>query len=361
MAIAQVLRDSDPEIDQYMLTLSQNIEGFEKVLAACLFMGEEDFHGENLGVAENKVVKIDHGRSAMRIFVDEESLRKKLTESIADLSYEDMKINPTILKQHIDEITSIGLEELSHLIGSRIDNLKKEGFKLEDQVYYYQGTKMITKNINSYSELENFYIEKFTHQQEVMRRFTETLNVISQIEYSHTPEIQNQWMNGKWLKDINGGTPILWAINNNKTISGDDPIIWAINNNKTISGDKPIRWAVIQEKNIDHQVPLVWAKNNDMKIDNLSPIEFAKQIIEKYGENNPDIETNIKNQLKQIQKDLGIKIRSLGIRRFTDSDIKAQREFLINEQQEIEKIITPEKKIFVARAKKSDDDSLRNI
>lgn len=361
MVTAKALRDSDPEIDQYMTNLTQNIEGFEKVLAACLFMGEEDFHGENLGVVENKVVKIDHGRSAMNLFVDEIALRKKLTKSISELYYEDMNLNPTILKQYIDEISSISSEELSQLIGSRIDNLKKEKFKLEDRVSYYQGQKIITRNINDYNDLENFYIEKLTHQQEVMRSFGETLSIISQIEYSDDSKTQTQWINGKWLKDINSGDPILWAIDNNKKISGDDPILWAVNNNKKISRDDPIMWAVIQERKIENQSPLVWAKNHDKQINSLSPIDFAKQTIERYGENNPDIELNIKNQLKQIQKDLGIKIRNLGIKRFIESNSKDQREILIKEQEEIEKIINPKKKDFSTKFTKSDNNSIRNI
>ena len=357
MAIAQVLRDSDPAIDQYMIKLAQNIKGFEKVLAACLFMGEEDFHGENIGVVGNKVVKIDHGRSGMSLFNNETALRTKLEKSIAELSYGDMTINPILLKKYIDEICYISSEELSHLIGSRIYDLKKEGFHLEDRVFYYQGNQMITRDINDYNDLENFYMEKFTHQQEVMRSFGETLSIISQIEYSSSSKEQNKWMNGKWLKDINGGDPILWAINNNKAISGKDPILWAINNNKIISGKDPVKWAIIQEKPINHQVPLIWAKNNNIQIDGLPPIDFAKQIIKQYGENNPDIEKNIKNQLKEVQKDLGRKIRSLGVKRFTDLDTKNQRESFINEQREIEEIINQKNQRFGIKNKKSDDSS----
>ena len=51
----------------------KDIQGFEKVIASCLMMGEGDYHSGNIGVVTTKdesgkdvhtAVKIDHGRSA---------------------------------------------------------------------------------------------------------------------------------------------------------------------------------------------------------------------------------------------------------------------------------------------------------
>ena len=67
----------------------QEVNGFAKVMAVSLFLGERDFNPGNLGIREEKnennqksytLSKIDHGRSLSLEFEDARQVLKKLKE-----------------------------------------------------------------------------------------------------------------------------------------------------------------------------------------------------------------------------------------------------------------------------------------
>jgi hypothetical protein len=232
------------DLDSVSSTSRQDLEGFEKVIAACLFAGELDAHGENLGVVGNKVVKIDHGRSGMSFVTDEKAFMNILEASLGEYDYEDIPINVGKLKDSVNEILQISEDEIEKIVASRIDNLKKSGFKLEKTITYFSDGDPNPKvqAINSYEELEKFYVDQYKQQQQALQKFSNTLDIISKIECSIDPAQQKDWQNGQWLQDIGEQDPIVWAIENNKNIEGKVPLIWAVENNKLIEGKKPVEY-----------------------------------------------------------------------------------------------------------------------
>ena len=140
------------------------IDGFEKVMAACLFMGEIDYHDQNIGVArdvknrENHAVKIDHGRTGLGLvdYKDEQSIMRSFSDSVAKLGLSRINIRANKFKEAIDEISSISDDEIDHLIQNRIDNLRNTGFKLNSKYSGYGirlGTKIVDHNNPGEGEL----------------------------------------------------------------------------------------------------------------------------------------------------------------------------------------------------------------
>jgi ankyrin repeat protein len=135
-------------------------DGFEKVLAACLYMGEVDYHGQNIGVARGgdgamHAVKIDHGRTGFELFGDEDevSIMQDLMQNVKNHDYSDLVIDAKKFQEAVTEINSISNSEIDNLIKNRIYNLKKTGFKLNfnyinipDHEDINLGTKFVKDN-----------------------------------------------------------------------------------------------------------------------------------------------------------------------------------------------------------------------
>ena len=113
-----------------------SFSGFEKVIATSLFLGEIDYHNQNLGVVttqngEKQVVKIDHGRSAENWWNarDESTIMYDLYSNIPKFYYQDIPFSVSEFKDMVDNIDTISENEIESLIGSQSDKLKKTGFK----------------------------------------------------------------------------------------------------------------------------------------------------------------------------------------------------------------------------------------
>jgi hypothetical protein len=277
---------------------SKDLEGFEKVIAACLFAGEVDYHGENLGVVDNKVVKIDHGQSGMRFFNNEVALRRSLQNSIYRYGYTKIPLSTEALRNSINEISQISSDEIEKIVASRIDNLKKSGFKLEDNIVYVDGNgREITKRIDSYADLEEFYVTQYKQQQQVLQNFSNTIDIISRIEYSKDPAQQKKWQSGQWIQDIGAEDPVKWAIRNNCKIEGIDltpqireankKIAWAIANNQKIDKINPLVWALDYGRKIEEKHPIVWAMENNRKIEGREALDWAIENNQKIEKTDP--------------------------------------------------------------------------
>lgn len=134
------------------------INGFEKVMAACLFMGETDYHCQNTGVArghdgEIHAVKIDHGKTGMELYFskDEESIMSSFLRNRKCFGYSEIAFEAGKFKEAVSEINSITDDEIDTLIQNRVHNLRKTGFKLNDEYQYY-GVKLGTKIVNNNPE-----------------------------------------------------------------------------------------------------------------------------------------------------------------------------------------------------------------
>ena len=76
----------------------------------------------------------------------------------------------------------------------------------------------------AYSKMGEYYIGKVKDTREKCKGLVNTLSIIEKIDEP------SEWKNGKWLADIKGENPLLWALENDKTIEGNNPLIWAREN-----------------------------------------------------------------------------------------------------------------------------------
>lgn len=110
----------------------REIEGFEKVVAACIFCGEIDYHASNLGVVhrDNKylAVKIDHGKSG-EVFLDG---AKKLIEYHHDrmnnhYGYEHIPFSLTKFASSLRQMCYVTDDSISQRIDSAEHELSHIG------------------------------------------------------------------------------------------------------------------------------------------------------------------------------------------------------------------------------------------
>lgn len=268
------------------------LQGLEKAIATCIFLGDGDYHDENLGVLvqetngqkEYYIVKIDHGKSSMMFNHRELIIRQQLYTSLAMFDYDNIPFNIFKLKNALNEITKSSIEELSTLIHSRTFNLKQAGFIPNKSLGYIQDkTNLIQNKIDNYEDLEKLYVEKYTQQVQTIKSLSDTLDTITRID------MPNQWQDRQWLEDINSQDPIAWAITHNKTIEKQDAVSWAIKHDKKIEGLKPAVWVITQEKlntslyskidtnKIDDKDPVIWAYDHKLYINGIEPITWAIQ------------------------------------------------------------------------------------
>ena len=116
------------------------INGFEKVIAASLFLEEADYHSENIGIVtkndgEIHAVKIDHGRSAWGNAANESDLMRNFVANRIKLGYENIEFNVHEFNKAINEIKNISLEEMETIIQARAISLKNSGFKPNSHYY----------------------------------------------------------------------------------------------------------------------------------------------------------------------------------------------------------------------------------
>jgi hypothetical protein len=90
-----------------------DLEGFEKVMAACHILGELDYHAGNLMVQNDQTItKIDHGRSFGVSYLDFSSMIHKTNERFDQFGYKElMKSNK--LKFNIEKYSE-SLKQMSY-------------------------------------------------------------------------------------------------------------------------------------------------------------------------------------------------------------------------------------------------------
>ncbi len=193
----------------------QQLAGFEKIIAASLFLGEVDYHPSNLGarrVIENietnptktpnlverfEVLKIDHGRSGVYFASDVDDLITRMHSSFKGFNYENIPLDPARFSESIKEMLQISNNEIENLV-------QKSSFELK------------TIGVKSIKPID--YPATIAKQALVLKEFSERLDVISKID--DLPRT--------WLKDVGIMDPIEWATLNGKTIEGLKPQEWVI-------------------------------------------------------------------------------------------------------------------------------------
>ena len=73
-------------------------------MAACAFLGELDWHPQNLGAVDGKIVKIDHGRSGYSFYTDAKLLLEGIADRFHELGYGGVPFNLELLKEAVKGI-----------------------------------------------------------------------------------------------------------------------------------------------------------------------------------------------------------------------------------------------------------------
>lgn len=249
----------------------KEIEGFEAVIAACLFCGDPDYHAGNIGInKDNKIVKIDHGRAATEAFSSSEESLETLKSRMDIVGYAGgCDLNLDKFSKEIRRLSDLTDSEISESIKEQISSLKKLGFSVADVIPFggkqtfaqmagfdYPKKKVRTRRTRgeksteapktteispeemikieeaSTKALVTHYIDGFKKRQNVMRDMSQTLAIVEKID----PPTK-EWTQGKWLDDITEQNPLIFAVKENRKIDGKDPIIWIKDNRSSLESD----------------------------------------------------------------------------------------------------------------------------
>jgi|GEM_PF-3995911 len=223
------------------------ITGFEKILAVCMFVGDWDFHRENLGVVtrsdKKMMVKVDFGL-ANSFYTNERLLREKLFSRLKDFGLTHVNVHAEKLKEAVDEIIKMDDSEIERIIKHRAYNLKRLGYVLDDNVLASYNQRRVSlspfndKGDNEtdcrYQELENRYIDIYRNQKAVFKELSRSLDTIIRIVEP------KKWLDNKWLYEIgNSIDPEFWAITNQRRIYPPAP---EKTEDKEASADQLMRW-----------------------------------------------------------------------------------------------------------------------
>ncbi|MFN8833423.1 MAG: hypothetical protein ACK5WS_06520, partial [Alphaproteobacteria bacterium] len=122
--------------EEYIKQHNEEVIGFEKVIAACMLMGDMDFHQENLMVHQNaedayEFDKIDHGRSLCDMYEGAEQVFNSYL-SFAYSKYFDSLNSKQITFNHkvfLDELIAmhsrLSPTMMYDIIDSKVNQLKK--------------------------------------------------------------------------------------------------------------------------------------------------------------------------------------------------------------------------------------------
>ncbi|MDF3047810.1 MAG: hypothetical protein K0R73_928 [Candidatus Midichloriaceae bacterium] len=232
--------DDFQTLADFQKSSDQEMEGFEKVMAACLFAGDGDYHNQNLGVVskdgKNIVVKIDHGKAGMISYESTYHLFERLKQELIGFGYSKIPFKITEFKRAIDEMVKISDDEIEAMIDSRIDKLVKAGFKFENTKFIsMSGAKLDPsphvfnggrrddkdatveiKNSRDIDKLKKFYLQKFKKNRDLLKEVSIKLEWMSKIEI---PEDQRS---NNLLIQIGGEDPLVYAAKKGFKVDGKD-------------------------------------------------------------------------------------------------------------------------------------------
>ncbi|KJV75095.1 Uncharacterised protein [Orientia tsutsugamushi] len=261
----------------------KQLDGFEKVIAACHMLGDIDYHGANLMVLDGKTVaKIDHGRSFMQYHKDfasmvstthksfeRESKQYDLAIQCGNLRFDINKYN-TALKKMIDQLNE---DQIDAIIEQKVAELRKLGFNPNGLIVRagFESGIVNSTVISDYKDLEKFYKENLKKNLQNMKEIAKATNIVAKFS-----NVSQEFKDGGWLKAFATSEtkdPVLYAHNTNIAIDEKRALEWAIDNNYEIKDyDSHIYCDWKQE----------WLKSNHDKLQKIKQrvLEQEKKIAE---------------------------------------------------------------------------------
>lgn len=308
----------------------KQLDGFEKVIAACHMLGDMDYHAANLMVLDGKTVaKVDHGRSLMQYHKDFASMvsttyksfkRKSKKYDLAiqsgNLRFDIDKYN-TALKKMIDQLNE---EQIETIIEQKAAELRKLGFNPNDLIVQASFGSGIVNSavISNYKDLEEFYKENLKKNLQNMKEIAKATNIVAKFS-----NVSQEFKEGGWLKAF-------------ATSTIQDPVLYAHNTNIAIDKKRALEWAIANNYDIKHYDSDIycdwqqeWLKSNYDKLQKINQciLTQEKKIVECNAEGHT-IES------KNHQKSLNNKTDFLSSSKEVLLKSKANYQFDINQKKE---------------------------
>lgn len=261
----------------------KQLEGFEKVIAACHILGDTDYHAGNLMVLDGKTIaKIDHGRSFMAFHKDFASMvnstYKKFKKSsrnyalaiqYGNLNFDICKYN-TALRQMIDQLNE---DQIETIIEQKAAELRKLGFNPSDLIVQASfGSGIVNSTvISDYKDFENFYKEILKKNLQNMKEIAAATNIVAKFS-----NVSQKFKEGGWLEAF-------------ATSSIQDPVVYAHNTNIAIDKKNALEWAIANNYEIKHYDSDIyrawqqeWLKSNYDKLQKINQciLTQEKKIVE---------------------------------------------------------------------------------
>ena len=312
------------------------LEGFEKVMGACLCLGEIDYHANNLGVVRKEggrfeVVKIDHGRSGSYGYSEERAENEghngdfpaagQIATSINRFAYKKIPFDLGKFKASLDEMVPVlraeaqdfidkSMHQLDSLGVDRVDGYERPaisreclqkmgveiseeqyneiaGFELQYDLYtdkdgeehyneYFEppNSKDWQKRIN-FPALQKAGIDISPEQYDKALQHTKSRHVGRMEQRLSDVETLSKHMDifCKMEPKIPGYEFFVDLV-----YQTPDPILYAIETGKKIDGKEPVLYAIEQGKKLDGKDPVLWAfeQKPQVKIDGQYPLRYAE-------------------------------------------------------------------------------------
>lgn len=234
----------------------QELEGLEKVVAACHMLGEIDYHAGNLMVQDGKTVtKIDHGRSFIEFHQDFPAMIQSTYRNFTHFDYVDAirKGNLSFTIEKYSEslkqmITQLDERQIEAIVDQRIAELQKAGFNPEgiNALARFQGGRAESTPINNFDDLRRFYKENIKENLTNMKEVAKSAEILTKFT-NVTPEFSK----GQWLEDFAKAPtqdPVAYAAYCNIEIEGKNALQWAHENNYQIKVPAAPITEIVQEQ-----------------------------------------------------------------------------------------------------------------
>lgn len=304
----------------------KELEGFEKVIAACHMLGELDYHAGNLMVQDGKTVtKIDHGRSFAMFHQDFgamiEATHKMFshkgvnyTEAIkaGNLSFNIEKYSEA-LKQMIGQLDD---QQIDAIIDQKVDELKKHGFSPKGLVVTarFEGDKFEEKQINDFNELSTFYKEHIKENRNNMKEVARAADIVAKFS-----DVSPEFKNGQWLETFAKSLikdPVAYAAHHNIQIEGKSALQWASEHDYQIKVPAQPVTTTVQEQQ--------WQKSQDGKwqevevsvskvqksVTSLNPTEYVADIDKRLESFGKKVEDFIKETVTASNENVMAKLKN---------------------------------------------------
>lgn len=268
----------------------KSVEGFEKVIAACNMLGENDYHAGNIMVQKQKdadgaekhvFTKIDHGKSLLVFPPDFNSLVKNLHDSFANFGYDqaifkgnlsfDVKKYSEALKQMGNQLNE---KQIDSIVGQKVAELQKAGFDFRE--FDIDQTKKLSSDPKfAREEFSEHFKVQLKQNLNNMKQISQQIEIVEKFT-----GVDEKFKKGFWVEAIAESgckDPIEFAAKKGIKIEGKDPVVWAYNNGQKIDGKDPIAFAANNKIKIEGKDPIEFAAKKGIKIEGKDPVAFAAE------------------------------------------------------------------------------------